>query len=246
MRLNLVKTGVSAQTGVMGRPFIPRSDCLSCGAKVKRFGKKFCSRICAAKFRVQPILERREHRECLVCHRMFSEKPALMERGRKYCSKACHDKSQEKHHDFVCSKCKIPKTALDFYVDRTKARGHVARCKQCYSETSSKVLAFKPYRREASLQAGAVRRGLAYELTREQFMTFWQKPCTYCGDAIPTVGLDRVENDKGYTLDNLVSCCAVCNSMKSSMTMAQFLARCGRIAARTSDCNSAITHGGKY
>ncbi len=229
----------------MGRPFKPRSECLMCGEKVKRFGKKFCSKVCANRFRVIPILERREHRECIGCHKLFAEKPALMNRGRRFCSKACADRALQKNHTFVCIKCGEQKTADDFYVDRHKPRGHVARCKACYSETSRKILAFKPYRREQSFRSGATRRSLAYELTREQFMTFWQKPCTYCGDEIQTVGLDRLDNTKGYTMDNVVSCCATCNGMKSGMALTEFLERCRRIAERA-QANSALTHDGKY
>lgn len=76
-------------------------------------------------------------------------------------------------------------------------------------------------------------------------MSLWQKPCVYCGDEIVTVGVDRVDNAKGYVMDNVVPCCAICNSMKSSMKLVDFLRRCATIAARM-DCNSAISFGGKY
>ena len=229
----------------MGRPFKPRSECLMCGEKVHRFGKKFCSRQCASRHHVIPILERREHRECPVCHGMFSEKPALMDRGRKYCSKACADKALIKKHTFVCSKCKQQKSEEDFYVDRLHARGHVSRCKTCYAETARKVTALKPYHREESFRSGAKRRNLPYELTREQFMRFWQKPCVYCGDEIQTVGLDRADNSKGYTMDNILPCCSTCNAMKSKMSIDEFLDRCRRISKRA-DCNSALTFRGRY
>lgn len=45
--------------------------------------------------------------------------------------------------------------------------------------------------------------------------TYWQKPCTYCGDKIDTIGLDRIDNDKGYAVDNVVSCCFDCNGTRS-------------------------------
>lgn len=41
--------------------------------------------------------------------------------------------------------------------------------------------------------------------------TFWQKPCTYCREPIETIGLDRIDNSKGYTVSNIVSCCTLCN-----------------------------------
>ena len=216
----------------MGRPFKPRPECLLCGKTVKRFGKKFCSRSCSSTYRIIPYLERREHRECLICHKMFSECPALMERGRKYCSKACADKALIKKHNFICCKCGKQKTQDDFYVDRHKARGYVSRCKQCYAETASSVISKKPYRRESAFRAGALRRGLPYDLTLDQFMSFWQKSCRYCGDEIETVGLDRVDNSKGYLFSNVVPCCKICNSMKSHMELKDFLLQCNRIASR--------------
>jgi len=72
----------------------------------------------------------------------------------------------------------------------------------------------------------AVRRKLAWELTFEQFVLFWQEPCTYCGEAIATVGIDRVDSEVGYLLYNCVPCCATCNRMKLAMSAGDFVARC--------------------
>ena len=64
-----------------------------------------------------------------------------------------------------------------------------------------------------------------FTLTYEDFLTFWQQPCSYCGDPIKTVGLDRVDNSKGYIKDNVVSCCKHCNTWKHTATQADFYAR---------------------
>jgi hypothetical protein len=47
----------------------------------------------------------------------------------------------------------------------------------------------------------------------------WQKPCHYCGAELPLhiVGLDRVDNARGYTRDNIVPCCALCNDAKGHL-----------------------------
>ena len=41
---------------------------------------------------------------------------------------------------------------------------------------------------------GARQRGVRWDLTREQFEMFWQKPCAYCGQPIATIGLDRIDH----------------------------------------------------
>lgn len=41
-------------------------------------------------------------------------------------------------------------------------------------------------------------------------------------------GIDRVENDKGYILDNCVPCCAQCNRDKGSSSLCDFVARTWR------------------
>lgn len=40
--------------------------------------------------------------------------------------------------------------------------------------------------------------------------------CTYCGGALPQTmgGLDRLDNSKGYTKENVVPCCFTCNTIR--------------------------------
>jgi 5-methylcytosine-specific restriction endonuclease McrA len=66
-------------------------------------------------------------------------------------------------------------------------------------------------------------------------------PCHYCGlppytvshrkkdQAFVYTGIDRVDNEKGYTPDNVVPCCGVCNFMKGKLGLEQFLAQIKRI-----------------
>ena len=74
-----------------------------------------------------------------------------------------------------------------------------------------------------SYKIAAKKRNIEWSLTDEEFENFWQKPCTYCGDEIKTVGIDRLENDKGYYLENCTSCCSTCNTMKLAMTKTEFI-----------------------
>jgi hypothetical protein len=66
-------------------------------------------------------------------------------------------------------------------------------------------------------------RPCAFELTYEQFIEFWQKPCTYCNSDIETIGLDRMDSTKGYIIENVTSCCRPCNEKKSNLPYARWL-----------------------
>ncbi len=170
---------------------------------------------------------------CSSCGKRFQVTPSRARNGAKFCSKRCHDIGLQKDPgDFTCAGCGEEKTADDFYTDNHAPRGRVARCKDCYRAKQKNVINFKPYRREGAYKRDAIKRGLTYELTREQFMAFWRRPCSYCGDEIQTIGLDRVNNSIGYVDGNVVPCCRICNAMKSSMSAAEFVDRCRRIAER--------------
>lgn len=78
---------------------------------------------------------------------------------------------------------------------------------------------------------GAKKRGLAFEFTLEEFTErFWQQPCAYCGEPLRRVGVDRVDNTKGYTKENTVSCCSTCNFMKLRSSRDDFITKCVQVA----------------
>lgn len=73
------------------------------------------------------------------------------------------------------------------------------------------------------VRKGAKDRNKSFELTFEEFIQFWQKPCYYCGSPMEGIGLDRVDNNKGYLLNNVVPCCRLCNTIKGTMTVSNFI-----------------------
>jgi hypothetical protein len=79
---------------------------------------------------------------------------------------------------------------------------------------------------------GAKTRNHPFLITLDEFKLFWQKPCTYCGDPIQHIGLDRVDNSIGYELNNIVSCCSVCNRMKMTLNKDVFLKQCLKIVSK--------------
>jgi hypothetical protein len=95
----------------------------------------------------------------------------------------------------------------------------------------------------SSYKRGARDRGLVFELTKREFRHLTQEPCFYCGvepkqkvwnggsadDTYIYNGLDRKDNDKGYTIDNVVPCCKRCNRAKNVMPAEEFVEMAERI-----------------
>ena len=88
----------------------------------------------------------------------------------------------------------------------------------------------------AGYKRHATRRGHVWELTRAQVETIIQEPCHYCGmlgsntkvtknsiEPFKYNGIDRKHNESGYTVDNTVACCRVCNRAKLNMGYEDFL-----------------------
>lgn len=84
--------------------------------------------------------------------------------------------------------------------------------------------------RYVAYQGSARTRNLLFDLSLEEFAEFWQQPCFYCGGAIATVGLDRINNNEGYVMSNVVACCSMCNSAKGTRTFEEFMDYCQRMA----------------
>lgn len=89
-----------------------------------------------------------------------------------------------------------------------------------------------------SLFAGYKRdRGYPFELTFDQFKSLIKQNCHYCGSVPKNVktdrrisgekiliynGIDRVNNDVGYLIDNVVPCCRSCNIAKHTYSVEFF------------------------
>jgi hypothetical protein len=83
--------------------------------------------------------------------------------------------------------------------------------------------------------------GRLFELTFEEFMSFWNQPCFYCGQPIPTIGLDRIDGSRGYSIDNIVSCCFVCNRGRNTMKQEEFIQYLDNLVVfRSKDKNDPI------
>jgi hypothetical protein len=77
-------------------------------------------------------------------------------------------------------------------------------------------------------QQNAEFRKLEWSLDEATFRSLVESPCFYC-NADPLNGVDRLDSKQGYSLVNVVSCCRVCNFMKASMSLDDFLAQIDRV-----------------
>lgn len=70
----------------------------------------------------------------------------------------------------------------------------------------------------------AISRHLTFSLTEKEYEQIVTQPCYYCNNhSNPYNGIDRIDNTKGYSIDNGVPCCTVCNYMKRDYTVEFFL-----------------------
>lgn len=149
-----------------------------------------------------------------------------------------------------CTKCNKVKDISAFYKQGGGRNGFRAVCIECLSlqnkqwyrfdVNKKKVSANKriwrqtPKGRYSRYKETAQRRGIKWNLTLEQFMHFWQTPCRYCGEKIKTVGLDRIDNNKGYEINNVFPCCTDCNKFKREYPLQYLISKCKKISKRFS------------
>lgn len=61
------------------------------------------------------------------------------------------------------------------------------------------------------------RRNIEWNISRKKYSELINKDCFYCGSKLSKfgVGLDRIDNSKGYILENVKPCCGNCNKIRS-------------------------------
>lgn len=81
----------------------------------------------------------------------------------------------------------------------------------------------------------AKQRNLSFLLTREEFRTLTTSPCFYCGIEPRQIisspggvyvynGLDRLNSQQAYTLENVVPACVRCNNSKRDVPLDEYIA----------------------
>lgn len=93
---------------------------------------------------------------------------------------------------------------------------------------------------------GAKSRGYSWGLSEQEFDLLTNQNCYYCGVEPNSIrinngngatklsfiynGIDRLDNTKGYEVDNCVSCCRICNKAKDVLTPKDFISWANRVS----------------
>lgn len=114
-------------------------------------------------------------------------------------------------------------------------------CRSCGCARTKSVEETGPITLRNHYRQNARKRNLEFLLTKEECSKLFSSPCGYCKSAPKNSiamhkaiscaprrfiynGIDRVDNSKGYTIENSVSCCGNCNLMKREMSISEWMA----------------------
>jgi hypothetical protein len=87
----------------------------------------------------------------------------------------------------------------------------------------------------------ATKKGVSFELSKEQWNSMIVDECAYCHRRPSTwFGIDRVMPENGYVDGNVVTCCWDCNLDKHTHDVKTMMARNERIATRVNDGDLVI------
>lgn len=147
----------------------------------------------------------------------------------------------------VCNKIKIHRMNV-------LTGGKSKSCKSCRDRSSWDRKIPKPLTDEnaftkvyGSYRNKATRKKLPFSLSREITKYLMLKNCFYCDEKPSNVtpappdrkglvftynGLDRLDSNKGYDINNVLPCCKYCNRMKSDLTFDEFIQRIMKISKR--------------
>ena len=133
-------------------------------------------------------------------------------------------------------KCKCLKCNSITYVRNDGLSKNRVGCKHCIGEWRKqnfekryKHLLPKDIRHKyIHFKCAAKNRNLEFLLTKEEAYLLFNAQCYYCGKQY-CLGIDRLDNSKGYTKENSVPCCGCCNKMKMDLTLPFFIQQIKKI-----------------
>lgn len=147
----------------------------------------------------------------------------------------------------ICSKCGVEKPLDQFYRAKERLDGHRVICKACSKvndNTPARKAYFKKYSKSHPKKTGlkgrfrwsvksAQKRKLDWTISWEEYRQIVANPCYYHGGKVNEsgVGLDRLDNSRGYHLDNVVPCCSICNISRNRFFTPAEMLKIGKVIA---------------
>lgn len=110
-----------------------------------------------------------------------------------------------KNHNFCCRLCyrRYPNNKIKY----------LSRVRDYQKEHGATI-----GRRYGNLKHTAKHRDLVLSISLDEYKILVIKLCTYCGCSLELErgsALDRIDNSKGYTIDNVLPCCGKCNQIRN-------------------------------
>ena len=132
-----------------------------------------------------------------------------------------------------CSRCGKHVKHSHTSVQNNIETGKQKYCGECNRKLKKQSKKYKANLIYISYKSEAKTRGYKFALSKKDFENLIFEECAYCAappsnckikanTAVHYNGLDRIDNDKGYTKDNVVPCCRQCNIAKHSHSQEEF------------------------
>lgn len=190
----------------------------------------FCNQNCYLRFKSAGGIQK----PCLACGKIIAVPRSYIEKGRGiYCSIACRD-SGVKRLTFICASCgeKFALTEAQYYNTKSIGRGKYCsnKCKHngACGENAPAWSGGKIARSFYVYQRNAAKKGLEFSISFDEFSILKNGKCRYCGSN-DEIGIDRIDSNKGYSIDNAAPCCRACNQMKWNRTTGEFIKHIKRV-----------------
>lgn len=97
-----------------------------------------------------------------------------------------------------------------------------SECRRCHN--------YKPARSFSMYKEKAQRDGIDFNLSLDEFEAFWNKNCFYCSSDIRKIRIQMLDFSKGYSPQNIVSCCIDCQKLRGSFEHDKFIEICNKIS----------------
>lgn len=136
-----------------------------------------------------------------------------------------------------CNKCLEIKSITLFEKRKKNESKTMSYCKEC-EKNIDKVYQNSISGKFSRYKAKARSRKITFNLNIEEFSSFWQLPCNYCGIGLQTCGLDRIDSSLGYETENIVSCCKQCNFAKLNRELSAFIGHINKLHSNISSIES--------